>query len=159
MRSLVLFLCLVPSLSFGQSLADAAQKEKERRKKVDAQASPAPVLTNESLTNAKGQLATDPNKSGSPAPSTPDASAPGPKENETQWRQKVQAAKTRLDEAKKRYTAAQNRVVVPGRAGAPVQNAQNETAAAKANLDSAQKAMDDLMERARREGVPPGWLR
>jgi hypothetical protein len=30
---------------------------------------------------------------------------------------------------------------------------------AKADLDAAQKALDDLLEEARRANVPPGWLR
>jgi len=40
-----------------------------------------------------------------------------------------------------------------------VEELQRMTAAAKAELDAAEKALADLRERARRAGVPPGWLR
>jgi hypothetical protein len=40
-----------------------------------------------------------------------------------------------------------------------VDELQRMTAAAKAELDAAEKALADLRERARRAGVPPGWLR
>jgi hypothetical protein len=36
---------------------------------------------------------------------------------------------------------------------------QKLTADAKAELDAAQKALEDLEEEARRANVPPGWLR
>ena len=40
-----------------------------------------------------------------------------------------------------------------------VDELQRLTAAAKAGLDAAEKAPADLRERARRAGIPPGWLR
>jgi hypothetical protein len=36
---------------------------------------------------------------------------------------------------------------------------QQATARAKAERDAAQRALEDLLEEARRAGVPPGWLR
>ena len=36
---------------------------------------------------------------------------------------------------------------------------QAMVAQAKANMLAAQKALDDLEERARRQSIPPGWLR
>jgi hypothetical protein len=40
-----------------------------------------------------------------------------------------------------------------------VEELQKLTAAAKAELDAAEKAKEDLFEEARRANVPPGWLR
>jgi hypothetical protein len=37
--------------------------------------------------------------------------------------------------------------------------ARDELAKARADLDAARKAMDDLSEEARRSNAPPGWLR
>jgi hypothetical protein len=38
-------------------------------------------------------------------------------------------------------------------------SASDPLGAARAELDAARKAMDDLQDSARRSGVPPGWLR
>jgi hypothetical protein len=40
-----------------------------------------------------------------------------------------------------------------------IEQLQGLTARAKADLDEAQEALDDLLQQARRAGVPPGWLR
>jgi hypothetical protein len=149
----------VPSLVLGQSLGDAAQKEKERRKKTDTKASPAPVFTNESLGTTKGQLANDPN-----APPPPQDRLLGPesgdsKQEEASWRQRVAAAQARLTKAKQHNEESQRRVVVPHMGYVPLQNAQAQAESAKAELDKAQQALDELLEAARRANVPPGWLR
>ena len=40
-----------------------------------------------------------------------------------------------------------------------VEHLQGLTAEAKSELDEAERALADLLEDARRAGVPPGWLR
>jgi hypothetical protein len=157
MKALAVVFCLAPALALGQSLGDAAQREKERRKKADATASPSPVFTNDNLAAHKGQLANDPNAS-PPPPDRPLRAPSDSKQKETEWRQRASAARARLERAKQRYAAAQNRVVVPHRGMVPLQNAQQQTDTAKAEVETAQRALDDLLESARRQNIPAGWV-
>jgi hypothetical protein len=70
----VAVLLLLPALAWGQSLAEVAQKEKERRKQNEAKGVKARVVTEEDLKAGKGQLANDPGLGGAtveaPSPST-----------------------------------------------------------------------------------------
>ena len=54
---------LTPSLVFGQSLAEAARQEKERRKKIQESSSTSKVVSNEELQTNKGSVANDPQAS------------------------------------------------------------------------------------------------
>jgi len=65
---------LVTALASGQSLGDAAQKERERRQKLKTSGKNAEVITEESLKANKGSLANDP---GAAQPSPPPSTEPG----------------------------------------------------------------------------------
>jgi hypothetical protein len=166
-----------------QSLADAAQKERERREKAKAAGAPAKALTEDDLAQTKGKIANDPSQvavrspepalvggmrnASTAAPVGPPRS-PSVAQGESYWRPLYVAAKMRLDEALTRQAYMQ-RVL---HAGQPVQYdpsgrqiayslAQLKQMAddADAQVATAQKALDDLEEEGRRAGALPGWFR
>jgi hypothetical protein len=144
---------LVPTIVLGQSLGDAAQKEKDRRKQVEAKASPAPVFGDDSLHQTKGQIASDP---GAPVPAPDRVQTPQATGNEAQWRDRFKKVMATLAQAKDHLQKTQS-MVVPQRAGGSP--AGREIDKAKADLAAAEKALEDLQEEARQAGVPPGWVR
>jgi hypothetical protein len=87
---------------------------------------------------------------------------------EARWRQRAAQAIARLDHAQRVYDAVKGHRLVPGEylvdsqgkaiATSP-EELQRIVAQAQEEYEAAQKAYDDLIEAARREGVPPGWLR
>ena len=88
--------------------------------------------------------------------------------DERMWRERVAAATARVQTARARYDAVKDMSLAPGQAfvdrnGRAVvrspDHLQRIVANARAELDAADKALDDLLEAARREGIPPGWLR
>ena len=87
---------------------------------------------------------------------------------EQTWRRRWADANRRLEQARARYESIKDVYLPPGqylvdRNGRVTirspEQLQRMVAEAKAEFDSAQKALDDLTEEARHEGVPPGWLR
>ncbi len=177
----LVLLSLVPGLAGGESLGAVAQKEKERRKQNEQAGVKSRVVTEEDLKSNKGQLANDPNQA-KPAPvataakggpsllgaEPPRAGGPDRAQQEAGWRARMAQARARLDEAKKDYeylsgqyltrgesfVDAQGRTVV-----ASPEHLQMLVKRAKDAVDAAQMALDSLEESARRQGVPPGWLR
>ena len=88
--------------------------------------------------------------------------------DERMWRERVAAATARVQTARARYDAVKDMSLAPGQAfvdrnGRAVvrspDHLQRIVANARAELDAADKALEDLLEAARREGIPPGWLR
>jgi hypothetical protein len=88
--------------------------------------------------------------------------------NERLWRDRVTQARARVDRARQNHQRLAGLNLVPGyeyqdergrTVIGSVEQLQRMTAAAKAELDAAEKALADLLEEARRANVPPGWLR
>jgi len=182
-RGATLLFLLCPALVWGQSLADVAQKEKERRKKNEEAGVKPKVVTEADLKAGKGELANDPDELGvsEPASSPPPGggprleSSPGMSEevrrqaDEASWRSRKARAVAKLDAAKQKYETLSQMWLAPigeyyaDKSGKPVissvQQLQEMTARAKAEMEAAQKALDDLEAEAHRAGVPPGWLR
>jgi hypothetical protein len=88
--------------------------------------------------------------------------------DENLWRGRVAQARARVDRARQRHQTLAGLNLVPGyeyqdergrTVISSVEQLQGMTAAAKAELDAAEKALADLLEEARRASVPPGWLR
>jgi hypothetical protein len=88
--------------------------------------------------------------------------------DEALWRTRLAQARARVDRARTRHQRLAGLNLVPGyeyqdESGrtviGSVEQLQGLTAAAKRELDAAEKALADLLEEARRAGVPPGWLR
>jgi len=175
-----LLLWLFPTLVLGQSLADVARKEKERRQKNEETGVKPRVVTDEELKAGKGELANDPDAPGmyEPASTSPLArSRPSRGDDEETRRQndaaswrgrkalalaKVESARQKHETYKRMWLAPVGEIYVNRKTKqviGSVGELQKLTADAKAELDAAQKALEDLEEEARRANVPPGWLR
>ena len=171
-----LLVLLIPALAAAQSLGDAAQKEKERRKKIQHSGTASPVITDDELKSNHGTLANDPKAAPAASPQAspkPGAAAPtpasvDPRRDEESWRSRVAEAQVRIDDAKKRYDMLNGLSLVGGEYyvdenGKPLitslEQLRKLIAQAKAQMDAAQNALDGLLESARQQNVPPGWLR
>jgi hypothetical protein len=186
---LALGLLLVAGGVSGQSLAEAAKREKERRAKAG---SSGPAFTDEDLkrrgegdASASGEAG---DSSGKPAgegsagektsgkASTPKARAGAG--DEAYWRRRAKALHDAVAAAEAPVAQAQAtldktqagiRQPQPGDAMKQVppstaadgdrRAAEANLAAAKAELARARKALEDFEEEARQKGVLPGWLR
>lgn len=177
---LVILLAFGPAVS-GQSLGEAARKEKERREKAGPT---GPAFTDDDLTGyAEGGAGANKPAAGKKA-STEKArkQEPAPGEggagDEASWRARAKAVRAAIaaaeDRVAKAEAAAQGatggiRQPQPGDAVAQVpppvvsdadqRAAEAALAAARAELERAKKAWSDLEDEARRKGALPGWLR
>lgn len=158
----------------GQGLGDASKKEKQRR---ETSSDPVRSYSDDDLEElgpvgdeADGQepaAAVATPRSGSTG--RPERRrTPDRRDDEDRWRALVARARGRVEEERARYEHAASLTLVPGYAlvdednrivASSVEELQANTARAKARLEAAEKALADLLETARREGVPPGWLR
>jgi hypothetical protein len=175
-------LLALPPVTGAQGLGDASKKEKERRDQGKAPKAKTykqeELATLPPVANEPGQTASDstpPPVVESAAPIFPSERAPAAdsEENarrgqETQWHGSVTRAQARVERARKEYEARAALNLVPGyryvdKNGrtlvGSVEELQKLTAQAKTELDAAERALAELLERARRENVPPGWLR
>jgi type IV secretory pathway VirB10-like protein len=185
----VALLCLLPALANAESLADVARQAAEKRKKPTQTEKTTRVYGADDLQSAKekreaekppasaaeGEAAAGTRHAETPSPATSDDSdrqlendRARREADEAAWRKRVAEATERLDAARERYDGLKGLTVYPGQY---VVDGQGRTVAesgeeyrrlveqAKAELDTAQRAYDDLLEAARREGVQPGWLR
>ncbi len=172
----VLLLAL-PAVGLGQSLGAAAQKEKDRRKKNQESGVKAKVVTDEDMAAAHQDA---PKTEASPSPprslfappqgetESSDSSERVRKQQEASWRARMTQANARLERAKKAYDTLSQMYLAPGeyyvdeKGRAVILSAeelQRMTARAKAELEAAQKAVENLEDEARRANIPPGWLR
>jgi hypothetical protein len=80
----------------------------------------------------------------------------------------VAEAQAKVDEAKERYATLNSLTLTQGEYyadenGKPLitslEQLRKLIAEARVKMDAAQKALDDLLETARQQSVPPGWLR
>lgn len=183
-------LAVLPAFAPAQSLGDAARKEQERRRRVVAAGEKARVITDSELNAgratpsakaAEGAAATGSAKHKSNVDTAPESAAGSPPSDgqasddnsrlaqEDLWRQRMQEARNRVEQARRRHEYLSTLVMVPGKYYVdaddrrPVitstEQLQQLTAAALADVKAAEQAQDELEERARRAGVPPGWLR
>jgi hypothetical protein len=173
----VAVLLLVPAALSAQGLGDASKKEQARRKQTEQQGTKAKTYTNDDVK----ELPPIANEADAKRPAV-DAVSPAPfssaaggtgqeqmrQQDEQRWRERVAKANERLASAQKEYDTLASLNLVPGYVYqdangrtviGSVGQLQAMTARAKAARDSAQKALDDLLEDARRANVPPGWLR
>lgn len=166
---------LLAGPALGQSLSEAAQKERERRAKAKEKGAAA-VVSDDELKANKGALANDP-KAGpavAPRPPAPGAATkpatpePDRRVLEEDWRRRMALAREAVARWQQYYDAWSVQHLAPndyfvdedGRklVGSP-ENLRKLIAHAKANLDQAKQALEDLEQQARSENVPPGWLR
>jgi len=179
---LALLLAFGPGAS-GQSLGEAARKEKDRREKAGPT---GPAFTDEDLRGyAEGGAAGPTKPPAGEKTSTEKSKKEGPAAgaggagDEAYWRARAKAARAAIAAAEARVAkaevalrdapAAGIRQPQPGDAVAQVpppvvtdadqRGAEAALAAARSELERAKKAGNDLEEEARRKGALPGWLR
>jgi hypothetical protein len=183
---LIAVLCAAGGLSAvssaAQSLGDVAKKEGERRETIKV---PAKTYTNKDLQPAPNAPAPPAGASDKTGDVGPDAKADagaksekgkdGAKESvkdKAYWSDKLKGLQQQLDRDQGYATALQSRInsltTDAVNRDDPIQRGQLERERQKAvaelnRLTKAvtddQKAITDLLEEARRAGVPPGWLR
>jgi gas vesicle protein len=169
------FVLLCAPAAQGQSLADVARQEAERRKTI---AVPGKVYTNDSL-RTEPQPSTPP--AAAPAPSAPPAETPaapaaGAPEatppTEADWRKKVAAARDSLTRLQTFSEALQSRINAltadfvnrddPAQRNVVAADREKSLAELERvtqDIAQQQKALAALQEEARRTGVPAGWVR
>jgi hypothetical protein len=176
----------------GQSLADIAKKEEDRRKAAEA---PAKVYTNKDLSPAPAgsQPGTPPAKAADDVAKPADGDAKGggktgagdakdgakavdgddkTAKDQKYWSGRLKALREDLARDENYADAMQTRINVlttdfvnrddPAQRAVIEQNRQKsiaELARLTKSVQDSKKAIDDLLEAARRAGVPPGWLR
>ncbi len=169
----------------GSSLADIARRQKEQREREGKKPSLG-VISNESL--RKGGAAATPTPASqaargrgraAPTPAPPPTPVPIPEwrdlkgRTEADWRRMVSEARTNQTAAEIRVKTLEaevkrlendfyawsdgnyrERVIKPA-----WDQARDDLAKARQELDEARARMSDLEEEARRSNAPPGWLR
>ena len=167
------------ALCSAQSLAAVAREEQERRKTIK---SSGKVYTNEDLRGTSGMSTADAQAA---AVGEPEASMPGldptaaapasekePVRTETDWRDRITAAREDLERLQLFLEALQSRVNglwadftarddPEQRAGleGERQRALTEMDRVRRDIEEKQREIATIEEEARRADVPPGWLR
>jgi hypothetical protein len=162
------------ALLSGQSLADAAKKEEERRKTVKAAGK---VYTNKDLGSLPPDGAAPPPKPAEPtdAAAAKETEKPAEKEpvkDQAYWAARMNELRTQVQRDQTYVDALQTRVNSlsadfvnrddPAQRSVIANERQKSIAELdrlKAQIEAGKKAIADLEEEARRAGVPPGWLR
>jgi hypothetical protein len=180
-RALVLVavgLAALPSPAGAQGLGDVARKEKQRRESGPAPkaktytqedvAGLPPVAHEPSEGGGEGEPATPPVPSAAPAPAAADSEADVRARDEERWRSRVAGQRQRVEDARQKHATLASLNLVPGyeyvdgsgrTVIGSVEQLQGLTARARASLEAEEKALEALLEEARRANVPPGWLR
>jgi hypothetical protein len=177
---------VLPEVAAAQGLGDASKKEKARREQTKApnaktytqdELATLPPVANEPAPTTGEEAPPAAGTSGrsgarAVAPFFPEETSAEPegstRGDEALWRTNVAQARARVDRARASHQRLAGLNLVPGyeyqdESGrtviGSVEQLQGLTASAKRELDAAEKALADLLEEARRAGVPPGWLR
>jgi hypothetical protein len=175
---------LLPAFASGQSLAETARKERERRDTLRDAGRDAPTLTEADLAASAGRVANDRDEGDSAADEEraerPDRvrslSRSGDRDSERDsraeferhWRERAVDARLRLEEAERRYRGLDRMIRIGqgarydenGRrvilSGAELKRRADE---AQAELAAAREAFEELRKEGRRAGALPGWFR
>lgn len=182
---LVLLAAFVSVSVYPQSLAEVARKEKERRSKNRQDGVSAKQFSETEIFGEDEAQSTDSGEEPVPledgpfgvdVPTAPEASRDEPQaeessqraREETQWRSRLSNARAQVAEARERKALVDSLHYVPGMTfvddrGNVVIGSLAElrelVAATDRELVAAEASLADLIEDARRAGVPPGWLR
>jgi hypothetical protein len=147
------------SLASAQSLVEVAKKEKERRKKIDADSKQAFTETDlgrgprlPPAGSGSGSTAAEP---GQAAPAagvgeTPAAEEQDPTKTESYWRERLSTVNKKIQDLEAKLQSPE---LTSDTRGA------SRRQAAERELEQARGEKQALTEEARRKGVPPGWLR
>ena len=162
MKRLVLalaVLCASATLVSPQSLVEVAKKEKERRKKVDAQGSQA--FTENDLRGGPRLPAARPSSGASTTETAGTTAAPeggettaepeeDPTKTESYWRERVSGVNKKIQDLEARLQSPE---LTSDTRGA------SRREAVERDLAQARSEKQAIADEARRKGAPPGWLR
>jgi hypothetical protein len=149
---------LLASPGFGQSLAELAKKEKERRERIarkgrsysdrDLRGALPPPLTESTETPAEGQ----PTTAGSSSEASPEEAPPqeDPTKSASYWRE-------RMGKIQQRISDLEGQLNAPGFSQDPANLARRQRI--ERDLERARADLQAVVDEARTQGVPPGWLR
>jgi hypothetical protein len=160
---LVAVLAGIAATAQAQSLAEAARRERDKRKPPAA--SPAPAYTEDDLkarrAGSKGTVselsATGARTAAaSPEPAPSPTAEPDRATLEREWRARFAEARARV--AEEEALAYEDRIEVVYVNGVPVQQ-RVRVKVETAGLRAARQALDDLEDELRRSGGLPGWAR
>ena len=182
--SVLVFLMALPAVASGQSLGDAAKKERERRAKLREAGTSARTVTEDDLATTKGKLANDPKAKTATSEASESATRDqgttverrqvrpqaDPSRNlEEYWRGRVAAARARVAAAEQRSRAleamirfgqpAEDDATNPTRVIHSIYRMKEAADAAAAELAAAQANLESVLDEGRRAGALPGWLR
>jgi hypothetical protein len=153
----------LPQLGSGQSLAELAERERQRRAR--SAKPPAPVYDDAALAERRGDRPAAPAPSPSASPSSDPGPSPSPPVEDEIAQRKQQAVEWRIRfaEARERVARAEadswrTVIDVVWHAGIPVQQEVRKFEETE-ELRQAKQALADLEEEYRRTGLPPGWVR
>jgi hypothetical protein len=183
---LALLLAGLPLSTAAQGLGDAAAQEKQRRAKAGAKTA-GKVVTEKDLDKYAGEKPQESEQTGSPtaAPESPQDAAELPavvtpprtpdsesgrepdadshkKARAAEYKKRLAEAETMVADAEKRLAEAEERWRVVGNHTASLSEAEPERGRveqARRAAEEARRHRDALADGARREGIPPGWLR
>jgi hypothetical protein len=175
----LLLLLTLPSFASAQSLGDAARREEQRRQKNKEKGVKAPLFDDTKIAPAKPAPSPGPSTAASPAAAAPaatvsaerdpsDAEAEERKQQEEIWRGRMTDARVKRDAARRRFdelsklslTAGESYVDDDGRIVIrDLEHLRELIAKARADLQSAEAAINEVEDAARRAGALPGWLR
>jgi hypothetical protein len=159
MKRLVLILavlCTSVGLASSQSLVEVAKKEKERRKKVDAQEKQSftetdlrggprlPARTTSSAPTPTAGSAAAPEGGGEPA------AEQDPTTTESYWKERVSTVNKKIQDLEAKLKSPE---LTSDPRGA------DRRAAVERDLAKARSEKQGIADEARKKGVPPGWLR
>lgn len=157
---IVVALAALPGLVWAESLAELATKEKERRK--SGSLTSTKVLTNEDLTNTKGQLANEPTALPAAPYVAPSSAVGGIDSRETYWRAEAARRRetvARLGEAVRRTDRWADPTYAAKDAPSCPITRRRLRRSLRQQLDQAQQSLVSIDEEARKAGIPPGWVR
>jgi hypothetical protein len=170
-RLTILFVAMAQPLA-AQSLGEVAARTNKERK-----GAPAKVYTNDDLDAARSAPESQGTVSAPAAATAPAGTAPAPvatMDPAQRWRRDAKARRDAIARAEAKVAAIQARldallvdrdpvnVMDPNRLQtleAEKAKAMQELETANAELAAARQGLEDLEEEARKNGVPPGWLR
>ncbi len=148
---------LAAGLASAQSLTEVAKKEKERRKKLDAQGKQSFTETDlrggpqfPQRRTSSGASKPEAGAAQAEAEATPAEPEPDPTKTESYWRERVSGVNKKISDLEAKLRSPE---LTSDTRGA------SRRQAAERDLAQARSEKQAIADEARRKGVPPGWLR
>lgn len=171
MRRFVIFAVLAGVLFSQSSLVELSRKEKERRKKIKQ----TRVITNEDLKKGAGVInviGTSSSVVSTKPPQETSAEGKSKKREKAWWAEQSKTLKERIKKLENKIKELELKVnslstqflieqrpFEHARVKSELERAKGELIRARNELKAAEKELEALYDKARKEGIPPGWVR